>query len=424
MNIKLSIGIGWASRFIAIALIVVNTRLIFEIAGITGFAVYSIFSAFLPWLFLFNLGMPAGLQNLIGVWRSEDRDIKELKQSASNITIIISIILIPVIGFISFIAWHFLRINYEIISYESTFLSLYFIAIGGTSNLYLSLLYSEHKRSWPNIYPAALMIMSFIFLSICKALNVTDINILLPLFFSPYIILASISIVLLNIKISIKADEASIRLILRSGKQFLIINLLGAIALNIDLLIMLYILNEDDVAIYSLTSKIFLVIQSVYLVILMNMWTPVGDLFNKKLFKNLNKLVIKISTISLILGLGWSTLVIIFSNDIYSFLAPGTNISPSILFLINWMIYIVAKLWSDTFSVILQSIGYEIILKKCIIFQAILSAALQILLSNIMGINGLILGVLVSFLFTSVWYLPINYIKIIKSKYINIHKYE
>lgn len=419
MNIKLSICIGWASRFIAIALIVINTRLIFEIAGVTGFAIYAILSAFLPWLFLFNLGMPAGLQNLIGVWRSENRDIKELKQSASNITIIISIILIPVIGFISLIAWYFLRINYEIISYESIFLSLYFIAIGGTSSLYLSLLYSEHKRNWPNIYPAAIMTISFIFLCMCKALNITDINILLPLFFSPYIILSSISIILLDVKISIKVDKFNIRLILISGKQFLIINLLGAIALNIDLLIMLYILNKDDVVIYSLTSKIFLVIQSVYLVLLMNIWTPVGDLFNKKLFQKLNELVIKISTLSLILGLGWSTLVIIISNDIYSFLAPEANISPSILFLIIWMIYIVVRLWSDTFSVILQSIGSEKILKKYIIFQAFLSAGLQIFLSSVIGINGLILGVLVSFLLTSAWYLPINYIKIIKS---NIYK--
>ena len=108
--------------------------------------------------------------------------------------------------------------------------------------------------------------------------------------------------------------------------------------------------------------------------------------------------------------------VYIFKNFIVKILAPDMSFSLNLSFFILFSLYYTLRVISDTYAMFLQSINVLKIFWIYTPIQAAISITAQYFLSLKYGLNGIILGLILSFIFTSAWILPYKSYKIFKSK--------
>ena len=90
--------------------------------------------------------------------------------------------------------------------------------------------------------------------------------------------------------------------------------------------------------------------------------------------------------------------------------------------IVLFTIYLIVRVWTDFFTVLVQAINdiNNLIFLAC--FQAIASIALQIVLAQIWGVNGILVGLILSSILTVSWALPLRIKKIKSVGYNNITK--
>ena len=104
---------GWISKIIAIVFSLVNTRLLIELVGVRGFAIYAILFSMIGWLSLLNLGIPNATQNLISKYRIKGSNLRDIFESIVFIILCIIAIGLVVIPILSLIVYKFILINYQ-----------------------------------------------------------------------------------------------------------------------------------------------------------------------------------------------------------------------------------------------------------------------------------------------------------------------
>ena len=75
---------------------------------------------------------------------------------------------------------------------------------------------------------------------------------------------------------------------------------------------------------------------------------------------------------------------------------------------------------TDPFAIFLQSIGRLRPLIVCVAIQALLGAALQWILTESLGIGGILLGLVAACILTSAWALPYSVNRILSKSNLNI----
>lgn len=93
-----------------------------------------------------------------------------------------------------------------------------------------------------------------------------------------------------------------------------------------------------------------------------------------------------------------------------------TSVPLSLTFL--FLVYMVLRVWSDTFAMVLLSFNKTGVLNRYIPFQAAVSIVAQIWLGKVFGSTGIIFGLIVSFIATAAWILPRTFYKLTNE---NIH---
>jgi len=79
--------------------------------------------------------------------------------------------------------------------------------------------------------------------------------------------------------------------------------------------------------------------------------------------------------------------------------------------------YYCIRIWTDTYSMLLQSMSKLKIFWIYVPIQGIISFTAQYLCAIKFGLNGIIIGLITSFLFTAVWVLPLAYTVISRKNY-------
>ena len=198
-------------------------------------------------------------------------------------------------------------------------------------------------------------------------------------------------------------------------RGFMLISILSTCVLNVDYLIMSIFLNAEQITTYSILSKFFgLVItlhggllsaSSVY-------WTEIIVIRDwKRLLASLRWHVTGgLSVVLLIL-----LLVIVAAEPLLNYLVPGKLGSIPTSTILLFGIYSMVRVWTDTFTLALQAANATKILLRLIPLQAIVSIFTQLLLVRWFDVDGIILGLLISFILTVSWVLPLQIRKLSKS---------
>lgn len=197
--------------------------------------------------------------------------------------------------------------------------------------------------------------------------------------------------------------------IAKRASAFWLFALLGVGVYNVDYLIMSQTLAAQEIATYNVLSRIFGAAMSLYSGLLGATWPFWTELSAGKKWEEFKSGV----RTYLILGTGsvfFLTLAMTFAIPaLLPMLFKDNEVYVSLHSIILFGAYIGLRVWMDTYSVALRAMNDTGTLLKWALFQGILSIGGQVGLSMIFGLDGILLGLILSSLLTAAWALPVRF---------------
>lgn len=188
--------------------------------------------------------------------------------------------------------------------------------------------------------------------------------------------------------------------------RFWMFALLASVTLNVDYLIISRTLTAEEIAAYSVLSRVYFGGMSIYAGLLTAAW-PV---FSAMGVYGDRAGIERHIHLYLLAGLGGlvaaSVVLVAMMPTILLWLAPGLSIHVSALTLALFSIYVGLRIWTDTYATALQALSEVGVFLKIVPVQAFISITMQWTLARQLGINGILLGLMLSFVFTVAWVLP------------------
>ena len=411
---NLNIAIGWISKFIVLALSLINTRLLIESIGTNGLAAYSIILSLSAWIGLLNLGLPITAQNSISKLRGRNRNHQRNRNEYYGAMIIISIFLSPLVIFMAIIAKFYILVDYPYVSVLSLIFACLFIYISCQSQLMNQVLYAENMAFWPNLYPALVAIYTTVALMLAVKFQVNNFNIILILLTIANMIMPIHSAIKLKLFKNIEYSFKNTIKKLYIARGQLLFAFLSNCVLAIDYIIMSQNLSAEDIVEYNLTSRIFGIVLLINNVIIATNWTPMSDLLHGLKMNQAKLRLDKILKQGLLLGGLVGLFIIIFMNPLITIWTGGKVSSIPLILGISLWLYALIRIWTDTFSMALLGYGMAGKINIFIVVQAFISIVLQIFLGRNFGSSGVVLGQIISFLLTVSWILPKIFYKIVR----------
>jgi len=415
--VKIAVIAGWIARALVIVLSLVNSRLLIELVGVEGLAVQSILISLSTWFVLLNFGIPSAVQNMISRYRAEGKDFERLKQTAGNAVLLIFAVFSPLVIGLGFTVKHLVLNRYPEVTTTTIVLFCMGLFIAGLSVLFNQILYAEQRGHWPNVYPAINALCVAGCLIAFRSLSILNINMVLLIFVIANIVVAVLAILQAKVFRTWCLDSLILEEIWHNCRGFALFAFLAACVLGIDYLIMSRILSAQDIAVYNICQRVFMALFSVHAIILTSAWSSVSEtLFAKQwgVARNrIRNLLFIGGGMVVILG----GIVMIFMDKIVAIISHSkiTTVPMTLTFL--FLIYMLLRIWSDTYAMALLSCNKTDVLNRYVPFQAAISIVAQVLLGSKYGTTGIISGLIFSFLTTAVWILPRAFYKLTREDY-------
>ncbi|SDN50941.1 Na+-driven multidrug efflux pump [Desulfonauticus submarinus] len=409
--------IGWIAKLFAILLSLLNTRMLLNLINIDGYALYSILASFAGWIALLNFGLPNGVQNLIAKYRVKNKNLDNLYKSLFFLIVIILMLSVPLLYIVSFAIYHTILSSYQnLISTTMLFAVLYLLLLFGLSQIFYKILFANYKGIYPNLYPLIISAINFLILYLCQVFNMHNEALVIVLFFSSYFIIFIVSY-LQSIGIVLpKFDRVLSIELFKYSKDFFIFAILASFTLGIDYIIMSKILDSLYITQYNLIMKFYNLIIVLYATLLATSWSISSEAYHKKEYFSIYELIKKNIIIGLLLTIIVSIIVFTFKDQLF-FLVSGKELHILYTTLLLATIYVIIRIWTDTFATILSSIQKVKILICVVPYQAFISILSQFYLGKKFGINGIFIGLILSFLLTVSIILPLYLKRHLREQY-------
>ena len=401
-----AVGIGWLAKLTVIVFTLVNTRLLVDLVGLEGLAAYAIIISLTTWIALLNFGMPYAVQSLISKYRANEKAYHDIKTTAISLVLIILLFLLPVMYFIGLAAKGILLNKFAFVTPSALFSACLLMLLAGLTQTLTQILFAENKTIWPNIFPAINSLMIFAGLWLLKQGQITNFDLALVVSLLPNAAIFIVAFWTIGEFPRLSLNREYVVEIFQSAKGFLLFAVLSASTLAVDYLIMYQMLPAEDIATYNLMSKIFGVILSIHAVLLANAWPKMGNnLYAGSFTKARHHMRVLI-----IIGLAGGVIAGITTMFTMSWIMPllvgNKIITVSTSLMSIWGFYILIRIWSDSFAMGLMSFNKMKVMNTYIPFQALTNIIAQCALGYWIGLSGILLGLIVSYLVTAAWISP------------------
>lgn len=405
---------AWASRIITGLVQLVMVRILMVSLGGDRYAVFVLLTSIIGWYSMTDLGLGMSLQNFISERRAQGRAYADLLKTAGLITFLEWSIGSAILYGISLLAAPLFLHQFSFLS-SSEMIKLFFISgfnlfTAGLASLVFKIWYAEQKGYLANIVPAVSSLLSLGIVWVV-AQDIFQDKLLAALigFTLPAAILGS---VLLVSKLKPffskekKTERFIVQLLFKRAMRFFGFSALGLIITQVDYFILSQTVKAYDIVVYNITTKLFSFAYTIYAAVLAA-WHPVNcEMYVKSEFENIKKTARNYIACGLG-GMGLFTLGIAVAMPwLTTVFSPKERITVPPLFIALLGGYFAVRIWNDTFVTLLVSMSRFRPVFKLAPFQVILSVFLQIILAQRFGIYGIIIGLIVAYLLTSVWYLP------------------
>ncbi|MBV5341694.1 MAG: MATE family efflux transporter [Deltaproteobacteria bacterium] len=414
---KTAVIAGWVARALVIILSLVNSRFLIELVGVEGLAVQSILISLATWFALLNFGIPSAVQNMISRYRAEGKDYGRLKQTASNVILLIFAAFSPLVIGLGITVKHLVLSRYPEVATTTVVLFCVGLFIAGLSVLFNQILYAEQRGHWPNVYPAINALCITGCLIAFRFLSISNINTVLLVFVIANIVVVVLAILQAKVFRTWCLDRQILKEIWHDCRGFALLSFLAAGVLGIDYLVMSRILVTQDIAVYNICQRVFMALFSVHAIILTSAWSGVSEALFAKQWEVARKRIRNLLFIGggMVVVLGG--IVMISMGKITEIISHGKIDTVPMTLTFLFLVYMLLRIWSDTFAMALLSCNETSILNRYVPFQAAISIIAQIWLGSKFGNTGIMLGLIISFLATAVWILPRAFYRITRETY-------
>lgn len=406
---------AWSSRLIMAFVQFASIRVLINGLGIEQFAIFALLTALMGWYMLADMGIGLSLQNHI----SKRRALKQPYDGYITATLSIAVILL----FLTIIALYFSS-PYLAPTYLKQFVQLddvaktqlffttgaLFIgaAIGGIS---YKIWYAEQKGYFANILPAAGSLIGYIGITFVNDSDLPNkLLYSLVVFLAPSAILPLVAVTFQCAKHIRngydKVNSTVFKTIIEQASNFWFLLLITSLSLQIDYLVISQFLKAEDIVVYNLSTRISWFILFLYVSALTALWPVFSEAIAQDDWALVKHLTKRYLGFGLAFAFTCSLLFVWLMPIAVRFLAPNETIIIPVMFILLLGVYQVLRVWTDTFTMILQSMSDMKPLWIVGPFQAILSITFQWYLAQSMGLYGIILGNILSFSLTSAWFLP------------------
>lgn len=404
---------GWGGKIVTAIAQLVSVRLIIDAVGVDQYAVFALLLALTGWLALVDFGLGASLQNYISECRVKGGSDASYRLAA------LVLLLASFVGFV-FLAWlaaPYLGPLYlkgaralpEKAKTELFFMASLFAIASGIGATSYKIWYANHKGYWSNLLPAVLAVAALGGVWLIGQGNLENkliwivavwmgLNGLIPL-----VLLVALT---LGDWHEAQLTRCSISALLHRGGHFFYFGILATITLQVDYLILSQTMSNRDVVVYNMATKIFGILFFFYNALLFALWPVFSELLARgdwaRVFSHIKWHIVG----GMVLMLTGTALLVIEMPRVVSLLSPqGQVIIPvSLIFLLG--LYQMIRVWSDTFALVLNCMSMLKPFFVLVPIQAALSVILQIAGASWLGLDGLVMGNIASFLLTVVCGLP------------------
>lgn len=412
-RIWLVAGGGWLGRIIQILAMLLVVRILTDRLGVEGYGVFALLTSLAAWLTLSDLGIGFSLQNHISEQRAGGVDADELVLTASLLGIAACCFVVLVVWLVGPLLSRFILGDFTFLSSRDKTLAFYAMAFPGIGTALGGILYrvwfAHHRGYLSNLMPAAGTVIGT--LGVWAALRL-DFTPPLPwsvgLFYAPLALLPMIGLAITLVRLlrHHRPSVAAARTILRRAMRFWLFGIMGASVLQVDFVIMAKVLSATDITIYSIATRVFGSVFFVYNALLMAMWPMCSEAIAGGRWDDVRRMIRKYVG----LGIGFVAVcgvgVELTKPWIVAILAPSSQlvIPGSVILLLT--LYQIVRVWTDTFSTVIQSTNRLEVFWVALPFQATFSIIFQIIGAKWLGLEGMIMGLIACFLVTNTWLLP------------------
>lgn len=402
---------GWLARLVVIGCGLLNTRLLLSIMSVPDYAAYAIVISMGPWVNLLNLGLPNTAQNEIAKRRAKGEDFEVLRQTIVNAAVFGALVFAVLSWPLGVGLRHTVLSRYDDLSVMGMALMCFGLCLNGLSMVANQVLFALHRNLWPNVMPGVQALATTVLLLICQAnglggLDWAALSFTLPSALS-FVLIARV----VQARPSRGIDHALLLDMLRQSRSFLLLAFLASATLSVDYIVMASILTGPEVVEYSLAGKVFAVLLSVHAVLLATSWTGLSDAHYQGEPRLLRQRIARLLIVGMGIVLIPSAAILAFKDTIFELITGRHDIVVSSTLLSTWVVYLVLRVWCDTFALAHMSASRLALLNGYIPFQAAISIGMQIFLGHHFGSLGVMLGLCASFVLTAVWILPMRFIQ-------------
>lgn len=405
---------AWVSRIIIAGTGLLMLRFLIVSLGTEQYALYAVLSGLQGWFLLADFGLGNSLQNHISEARANELEYRGfigLAVVGAALILLLSIaallLLAPVL--VPKLLPGFTTIVPAQKTTSFIVIAIIFMATAAGSLVY-RIWYAEQRGYLANLVPAVAALISLAGVLYCSAANLENRLIwLVTASFLPTALLPLLCLLWRCRHIKFLAHKASLEqatILLKRAAKFWGFALLAAAVLQVDYLIMSQLLPTDQIVVYNVTTKFFTVAFMFYSALLTALWPVCAEAAARRDWGSIRAFLKRYLVVGSLFVLLLTLLLAVFMPQILALLAPRTGVTVPVQFILLTGLYLLLRVWCDTFALALQSMSYVRPFYLYLPFQALASGLLQWFLAVRFGLNGIMLGLIASFALTAVWVLP------------------
>lgn len=405
----LQVALGWIARGAVLASALVNTRLFIELLGVDGFAAVSVVLSLTPWFALLHMGVPQAAQNAVSRRRGSEEGHTEVGLAAARFAWLALAAAAPLSVALAWLVQQFLLEQHGDLSWGAIALLHFGMASMGVSLVFHQVMHAVHRSTWPVLAPGAQAVATTALLMAGTVAGWRSAWWVAGSIAGPMIAVFVASSLFARLSLRGPVDVAELRSLVVAGRPFAFFGLVGTVTLACDYLIMSRMLSSEAIAQYSVASRVFNAVLTLHAVLLSLAWTPIADRFAAHRHGAMRTLVRQLMLGGALLALCVGLPLALFLEPIVRWLSAG-NLPPIPAALTaSFFLLLVVRIWCDTFATVLLSCNQTNSIAGYIVWQCIVSLLAQTFLGWYWGASGIVLGMVLSFVLTAVWILPLRF---------------
>lgn len=408
------VGSAWGGRIVSAVVSLISVRVLLSGLGSQQYAVFAVLSSLVGWYALTDFGAGTSVQNYISEQRAKGKGYSSYIVAVAVATLAMLVLETVLLYFVSPYLGSAILGEFKFLgSAEKTRLffvsgALYLVAsLGG---IVFKIWYAEIRGHLSNIVPALSAVLGLAATWMVMRSSVHD-KLLLGLiaFITP---LALISTLAFGKNAARAASRCAtiqpgvFREIRNRAGRFWLLYLMHAAVVNCDYIIMSQYLPAKEIVGYNIAFKIFAFSAFFYTSLYAALWPNFTEAISRGDWAGVKKTLYRSILFSTLLIAVFTVLGYTFMPNLVALLSPNEQITVPPNFILLLGTYHVVIAWVHGFGIPLQSMSDIRTLLIWTPIQAILSICLQIMLVSYLGIYGITLGMLLSFLLTMAWVLP------------------